>query len=772
MKILTAICLVMFLLGTTATAQFDMNGPNAEMTLQEVVPSVVDPANHNVDILVPGVFDMRINTNANPNIGLILLMSTLDPAGGNVFPTPWGGSLDIGSPGASPGGIVPIGDGIGLSVGPLDPFYGSNAGNALAGTPPQFILNLAANSSLAGTRMAFQAIVADPTQPPFSLDNTEAADANFRAGQVMTLTGLNFSTPAQIPFVSGNVFNFHGVSYTQLWVNNKGFVSFGGATSVPSGGYTIDTLNWLNSEPSIAAFMADWENAVAPEGLLYEEIGTSVRIAWGDPSSNPSGLSHYYGSDINRFEILLELQDPSFSNPNDGQFSVNLINIDPTATQQNGDGMLGHTPGGIAISGGAVNGDLHAPTTVGPGMAQIEEHNATGQNASIVGFDGIGTPRHYNSMHSWNGQSVTFTPTPYLLIPGDQGYSSVASAPAAPDAVGISPTGLDLAGIQVVHLIGKFNGFNDPSGLGGTVIFDPTGAALPGMVVGILDGSGQLAPAVPNTPSTSPFRDGEGLEIITPTFAGVGTIDCQVNFFSGETFTFPVTIVQANQLLTSYTFTNSQTHALSAGQTIDYYGTTYTDLHISQHGYITFGSANSDFSESMPEFFAGWQAAPTITPRPGVAVAWSDLNNFGTSPNWEVVEDSVTGTTEVRFLNQTYWDGGASAGDFSVTFGSFGPGSLTLDHTNFLAEPAPGGANAHDVIVGVTNGDSTVGTDVDLSNGAGTGFSGVVGSYLGLTGPESIGELIPVGIQPTMTVWSFIDAGDGVTIPFGTWTIL
>ena len=772
MKSLTLACLVALFTCTTALAQFDTNGPNAELTLQDQVPSVADPANHDVDVLVPGVFDLRINTNANANMGLILLTSQLNPSGGGVFPVPWGGSLDIGSPGASPGGIVALGDGIGLSVGPMDPFYGSNAGNSQLALPPQFIMSLSTPATLAGARMAFQAIVADPTMAPFNLDNSEAVDANLRAGQVMTLTGLSSTISAQVPFVNGNVFNFHGVAYTEVFVNNKGFVSFGAATSIPNGGYTIDTLAWVNAEPSIAAFIADWENPSAPLGIKYEEIGTSVRIAWGDPDSHPSGVGHYYGSDSNRFEILLELQDAVFSNPNDGQFTANLINIDPAATQQNGDGVLGHTPGASAIIGGAADIDLHTASTAAAGIAQIEEHNATGQNASVVGYDGVGTPRNYNSMHSWNSQSLTFAPLPYLSIPGDQGYTSTPSAPAAPDVQSVIPAGLSVAGGEVIHLVGKFNGFNDASGLGGTVTFDPGGANLVGAVVGILDGTNQLLPSLPNAPTTSPYRNGEGLQLVTPAFAAAGTINCQVNFFSGQAFTIPVTIVQPNQLLTSYSFTNSQSHNLSAGQTINFYGTTYSSFSMSQHGYVTFGAPNSDFSESMPEFFAGWQAAPTVAPNPGVAVAWSDLNNFGTSPSWEVVEDQLSGTTTVRFLNQTHWDGGASAGDFSVTFGSMGSGSVGLDHTNFLAEPTPGGSNAHDVIIGVTNGDSTTGADIDLSNGLGTGLSGAVGTYLGGSGPESIGELIPVGVQPALSIWTFIELGNGTTVPFGTWSIL
>ncbi len=38
-------------------------------------------------------------------------------------------------------------------------------------------------------------------------------------------------------------------------------------------------------------------------------------------------------------------------------------------------------------------------------------------------------------------------------------------------------------------------------------------------------------------------------------------------------------------------------------------------------------------------------------------------------------------------------------------------------------------------------------------------------------GPDSFAEQVPTGVTPVLGIWNAIDAGDGMTIPFGTWTL-
>ncbi len=764
---------LVLLLATLAGAQFDVNGPNAVLTLQGEVPSMTDPVAHDVTVPVPGIFDLRIATNVNPGVPLLLLYSPMSPTTGNVFPVPWGGSIDIGTAGVSvPGGIVLVGDGLGLSVGPLDPFFASNQGSAVLGTPPEFVLSLAAGTALDGSHAAFQGIVQDPTQPPFNLDNTEAVDANFQGGQIVIATPTS-SGSFQVPFISGKVFNFHGTSYTEVFLNANGYVNFSAGSSVANGGFTIDAVSFLNAEPAIAIFLADWQSGASNQ-ILYQESSNQVRIAYGDPTVQTGGLSHFGDNDSNMFEVTLQLQDQLFSNPNDGNFKIDLVQMDPTATVQNGSGLIGHTPGGLALMGGGADTDLHANPTGGLGVAQIEEHDNNQTNATLLGYDGMGTPRAYNWIHSWNTQNIVFQPQPWALVPGDTGYTATASAPAPDDVRGVDVNSLDVAGGEIIHVVGKFHGFADMLGQG-TVVFDPAGLALPATVVGVVDGTASTPFSLPNTPSMSPFRDFEGVEIVTPAFPAPGTYDMQVNFMNGSTFTVPVTVVNSGIVLTSYPVTSGSNvfpHTLTVP--VSLYGLQYTNFFLHGHGYVTFGSSNSDFSESLPEFFAGWQAAGTTTPRPGVAVMWSDLNNPNSlgspSPTIDVTEDTTVNTVNVSFSNQYHWSTGNPAGTASVTFGGFGPNSLTFDHSGFLGDSNPAG-NSHNVIIGVTDGDDQVGSDTNLTDGTGTGLVGAIGTYTSAMGPDSFAEQIPTGVTPALGIWNVIDTGDGMTIPFGTWTI-
>ncbi|MEE9393313.1 MAG: hypothetical protein V3W41_12495 [Planctomycetota bacterium] len=765
---------------STAVGQFDTDGPNAVFRLQQMTPSVADPTAHNVNVFVPGPFDIDIESNANPNAPLILLGSVIDPTG-SVFPVPWGGSVDIGVFAPSVPMVIDIlGDGINLSSGPLDGFFATDSGDLTTSTPPRFDFDLTASAGLAGSHYALQAIVEDPTQP-FFLDMTEAVDANFVAGQILPIQTGSLGS-VNVGFLAGRTFNFHGVAYTSVWIGSKGILSFGTATSYSPPGFNTDTVAFALGTPSIAAWVADWQNQAGMESLLYEEIGNSVRIAFGDPAVDPTGIDHFLGNDSNNFEVRLELSDPLVVNPLEGEFTVDILVTDPTATSQNGDGIIGHTPGGALLAGTPGDLDLHSSQIVGPGLAQLEEHDASGTANSLLGFDGMGTPRAYSSMHSWNAQSVTFVPNPWVFIPGDAGYTSQPSAPALDDFLGADVASLDAIGAETVNLVGKFLNFNDgTSGLGGSVIFDPNGIALPGTVIGIFDGSNTAAPALANNPATSPFRNGEGLQIVTPAFTAAGfmpgPIDVQVTFNSGTVITKTLQLATATSLFTSYplsVFSNansqSQLHNLTAN-TINYYGVSYSSFWISRYGYITFGSAILNFEESIPEVFAGLVVPPTVTPNPLVAVIYSDLNNpANAAATFEVTEDLTLGSTMVEFKNQDHWDTQSPAGSASVCFGCFGPGSITFDLSNYLADVTPA-SNNHDLIIGITDGDDTVGPDTDLSDGLGTGISNVLGTYSSTMAPDSILELIPIGTQPALSLWTALETGSGAAVPFGTFIL-
>ena len=240
--------------------------------------------------------------------------------------------------------------------------------------------------------------------------------------------------PSRSLFLPGNNFEFHGQIYSSVWVADNGFISFGASPSVTNGGFSIDTLSWRDAEPSIAVALADWSWAAGGpnDGIVFEEIGlgNTLRIAWGDPlGATGSGISHFGDTDSNRFEVLLQMTGGLVPNPAAGTFEVDVLALDPFALTQPGDGVIGHTPGGATLLGGLADVDLHATQVSGPDEAQFEEHDATGGNASVAGYDGSGGRRAYSNLRSWGGGEISFTPGP-APIAGATGYASNAPVQA------------------------------------------------------------------------------------------------------------------------------------------------------------------------------------------------------------------------------------------------------------------------------------------------------------------------------------------------------
>ena len=193
---------------------------------------------------------------------------------------------------------------------------------------------------------------------------------------------------------------------------------------------------------------------------------------------------------------------------------------------------------------------------------------------------------------------------------------------------------------------------------------------------------------------------------------------------------------------------------------ISLYGQQHTQFFVGSNGYITFNAGANNFAESLADFFGGLgDSSGTNQPNPAVALYFSDLNRDGSSVSgstYKIIENIVTNTVEVQFNNQQHWSSVEPAGDFSVLF-SNNDERITFDYTNFI----PGTMAVDNGIFGVSNGDPTVGTDTDLSDGFGTGTSAVQGSFVSGASPDSIGELIPANTPFGSQIYNFTDVGIG-----------
>jgi hypothetical protein len=329
----------------------------------------------------------------------------------------------------------------------------------------------------------------------------------------------------------------------------------------------------------------------------------------------------------------------------------------------------------------------------------------------------------------------------------------------------MQPSSLDVNGGELVHVIGKFFGFNNlSSGSGGTAIFDPSGlngGPFPATVQGIRDSTGGLVnPPLPN-PGPGPFRDGEALVLTTPSFPTQGYYDLQLNFDSGSSFTLQCFVGPTGVHNTTYFLGDDDfiKHTLASSQ-IGFYGQSYTEFYIGSNGYITFTAGSDDFTESLAELFSGWQPSPTFfAANPGVAVLWSDLNYAGsnnTGSTYRVLEDTTTGEVKVSFVDQIYWSTQSNAGIASATFNTLSTQSVVMDHT---LTTLPSGVT-DGIVIGVTDGDDTVGADVpgDISSLIGTGgyFTAPVNA------PESIGENFNAGTAVDLGITNWLDTGIGL----------
>lgn len=533
--------------------------------------------------------------------------------------------------------------------------------------------------------------------------------------------------------------------------------------------------------------MTDWgpgtpanPSGGAPNGgTLAAQTPSQLTITYGDPSLGQ--VSHFISTDLNTFSCVMELQDGS--NPNQGNFSIvwNSFDTDATASDYN-NGMAGHTPGGAAILGGGADLDMNdmagAGFAAGANEAQFEEHDADGMAASVVGWDGAGSRRGYNAIQTnKSGRQVDFIAITGL-VGGDMGYFGIGDGTVAgqPDDVSdwVGSNAFSDAGGEMRDLGGAFFGFDTDGNGDGTVIFDPAGLAIPAIVLGIYDGTGVSGSLAIANPQPGVHRDGQGLQILTPSLAGLtGPVDVQVTFESGYMETVSAVVNAAGTAFTSYTQGDDANvnHALAGTNSINWYGVNYTNLFIGSNGQITFVNGSSSFGDSAAASFAGFNGVLDATP--GASAMWMDING-SLGGTYDVSEDLVLNTTTVTFNGVTEFGQAAPMGVFSVAFETLGPNSAVMDYTGIVVDPVGG------CTVAVSDGNSANGSNTDLSDTLGTGIPNAIagattpGSYqssldsVGFVAPDSIAENVPGATVMSLYNGGILNFIDGLGT--GDWT--
>ncbi len=127
-----------------------------------------------------------------------------------------------------------------------------------------------------------QAIVNDPTNPPFNVRSTAAIQGTFRNGYKKFQLNDSLAIGEDFgifPFRNGFTFNFYGVNYTRAFVSSNGHISFGAVDqSFPN----PSVNNVLSGVPRIMSYYTD----LSPE---INTFANPTRI-YAQQFRDPSGL--------------------------------------------------------------------------------------------------------------------------------------------------------------------------------------------------------------------------------------------------------------------------------------------------------------------------------------------------------------------------------------------------------------------------------------------------------------------------------------------------
>lgn len=135
---------------------------------------------------------------------------------------------------------------------------------------------------------------------------------------------------------------------------------------------------------------------------------------------------------------------------------------------------------------------------------------------------------------------------------------------------------------------------------------------------------------------------------------------------------------------------------VSLGFDFDFFGNTYSDVFVGSNGYLTFGSGDTDFSESVNDF---------LSDQPRIAV-WDDFN-----PNASgIVEFTRTANSFIASWNSVPEFFSRGANTFNISL--FSDGAVEINLSNLTTS---------DVLVGISQGGGVADpgeTDLSASSGS------------------------------------------------------
>jgi len=460
-----------------------------------------------------------------------------------------------------------------------------------------------------------------------------------------------------------------GQPFDSVFVNANGNLTFGAA----SNDFSESSSEMLAGPPRIAGL---WDDLNPSSGgtVTFYQSSNDFTVVW-------DAVPEYFSTGANSFSITLSRSSNH----------IDVVYGDVSAT----DGLAGVSCGGAITSGFETPADLSA---FAPSRINLHNQPAVWELFSSGTGDLSGSTVRYNGTTTYEDNWAEPNDVP------SQARSIALPFDSVPITryTEIEPTG------------GDIDWFRFQATGGNTLVAEVVTGQLDSLIA-LFDGAGNLVDADDD--------GGAGLlsKIVAP-LAADGTYYLAVTTFPDTGLTgaggsggrYVLDLEQITGILLSLGDDDSQEVALPFS--FPFQGSSYSSVFVNSNGNLTFGSGDTDFSESVSEL---------LSDQPRIAPLWDDLspNNGGSvtveqsATEWSVTFDGVP-----EFF-------ATGANTFTVTLHA--DGTIDVDY---------GAVSALDGIAGVTEGGGAADPgETDLSGGG--PFSAVGTTYEQFTGSSDAFDL-------------------------------
>ena len=429
-------------------------------------------------------------------------------------------------------------------------------------------------------------------------------------------------------------FEMCGQSFNSMYVNGNGNLTFG----APSSDFSESAAEMLSGPPRIAALWDDL-NPSAGGVVSYSQTSNSLSVRF-------DGVPEFPNAGSNTFEVTLKRASNHVDVTYGGLTAV--------------DGLAGVSCGAAITSRFEQASDLSA---FAPDRINLKNQPARYEVFSVANPNDLANSIVlYNGTtvytDNWAGKNDSISTARSIKLP----FDSIA----IPRYTEIEPTGADV----------DYFAFRATAGT--TLVLEVLSGQIDSLL-GLFDSAGNLVAADDD--------GGAGVlsRIVYPVMAS-GTYYLAVTTFPDADFSgaggsggrYVLDLQAINGFLLNLGDDTSQELAL--GFTFPFNGSDYTSVFVNSNGNLTFGSGDTDFSESVAEL---------LSDQPRIAPLWDDLspNNGGL-----VIADGDASSMTVTFSGVPEFPS-AGSNTFSVTL--FATGNYVVSY---------GGVTAVDGLVGTTQG--------------------------------------------------------------------